>query len=356
MPRGKGRSSGIALFGILGLLVATSSLSCLKKKLSPVAPPDPTPGPAAPTSTATATAVHRAWLADTGNNRIVVIEDDVSAAVTTFSSYGAVALSGPTDVSVDTVSGDVWIADNGNGKVRNITPSGLRIATFDLDYALQVAAIPGTGEAWALEGNVGTVHRFGVGGEVAATSTVYGFPSGLVVDLSPGNFGGAWACAQGSNAAWKVGPAGAELQTILAGLGQPFDLAVDPNNGSVWVVNSSTNALKKFDSAGNIIFTYSGSFLIGPRSIAVDPRDGGVWVADGPTVLKVTSAGGIDVPPVPGFSSPRSLAVDPGDGSVWISDFGNNRVVKLRNDGVQLGVIDTADGTPFSSPEGIALR
>ncbi len=77
------------------------------------------------------------------------------------------------------------------------------------------------------------------------------------------------------------------------------------------------------------------STLGSAQDVAVNPNDGTLWVAEYLEVSHMT-ADGTPIQRVPGFLYPYSIAVNPTDGSVWVADSGNMQLVHLSPSGQEL--------------------
>ena len=138
--------------------------------------------------------------------------------------------------------------------------------------------------------------------------------------------------------------------------------------GNVYVADTNTNRIQKFDSSGNFLLAW-GSFgtsngqFISPAGVAVDAA-GNVYVADtsnhriqkfdgsGNFLLKWGSSGSGNSQ----FSFPNGLAVGTA-GNVYVADSNNNRIQKFDGSGNFLlawGSFGTSNGQ-FISPYGVAV-
>ncbi|NYT12820.1 MAG: hypothetical protein GKC03_09800, partial [Methanomassiliicoccales archaeon] len=158
--------------------------------------------------------------------------------------------------------------------------------------------------------------------------------------------------------------------TIFGGYGSkdgqfadPYDIAVD-GEGFVYVVDSGNRRIQKFDSMGNFVLAWGsagtgiGQF-IGPWGIAVD-AEGFVYVTDkaldrvqkfysnGTFVSMFGGTGTGDGQ----LSGPKGIVVDP-EGLVYVADSANCRIHKFDTNGNYSGKWDTR-GTE-SNPFGIAI-
>jgi tripartite motif-containing protein 71 len=159
-------------------------------------------------------------------------------------------------------------------------------------------------------------------------------------------------------------------------LNSPSGIAVDPSDGSVYVVDFGNNRVEKFNADG--VFqsqlgcasgvcpqgTGPGQFHF-PEGIAVDPSDGDVYVTDafnnrvekfgrtGSFIWQFGSAGSGDGQ----FSMPIGIAVDAATGSVYVADSNNDRVEKFDTSGAfesRFGSSGTGNGQ-FVAPRGVAV-
>ena len=117
-------------------------------------------------------------------------------------------------------------------------------------------------------------------------------------------------------------------------------VAIDNDNGWVYVSNASSAYINKYDLDGNFLLRFGGYepgdgvMKGGPREIAVD-GEGNVWVGDMPgfRVVKFDSDGNYllespspaEPPALGGFNQPRGVAVDSA-GRIIVSDTHNWRI------------------------------
>jgi DNA-binding beta-propeller fold protein YncE len=150
----------------------------------------------------------------------------------------------------------------------------------------------------------------------------------------------------------------------------PLGVAVRQSSGDVFVLDSGSGRVERFDAAGEFLALFDGSgtpaagFAF-PGGIAVDQASGDVYVADtGNNAVDVFSAAGAYLRQLDGtatpalmFSSPGGVAVDPGNGNVYVSDTGDNVVDVFDNTGAFVSSFDgsgAGDG-PFVGPTGVAV-
>jgi sugar lactone lactonase YvrE len=179
-------------------------------------------------------------------------------------------------------------------------------------------------------------------------------------------------------------------------LDRPTDLAVDNSDGSVWVADTLSNGLMKFDSAGALlnsletykkilalavhpatsdlwalsrdslgvlIFSRNGEprrishlALTRPADIDIDSRTGKVWIADGRRVIKLNERGQPDSLASTPFRFVKRLAADETSGGCWLIDYSTSinasYVVKLTPNGAP--AFDPITG--FDLPNSLAVN
>ncbi|MGH7453697.1 MAG: hypothetical protein ACRENG_20275 [bacterium] len=175
----------------------------------------------------------------------------------------------------------------------------------------------------------------------------------------------------------------------------PADLAVDKSDGSVWVTDTLTNGLMKFNNDGTramkndtykkivalavhpethevwalsrdslrvLIFSQTGALrrqanvsLQRPRDIDIDSRTGKVWIADGTRVIRLDADGNLEALSPPTFRLVYRLSADEVSGGCWLIDYStavrDSRIVKLAPNGA---LSFSAPG--FDIPESLAAN
>ena len=174
-----------------------------------------------------------------------------------------------------------------------------------------------------------------------------------------------------------------------------WDLAVDKTDGSVWVADSLTDGLMKFDSAGVLIKSLENykklvalavhpqtselwaldratlrvlifsprvelrrtlTFVLQrPADIDIDGRTGKVWIADGPRVLRLDANGGDEQLQTASFRQAYRLDADEISSGCWLIDYSTairgSDIIKLAATGETLF---TSKG--FDLPERLAAN
>ena len=145
--------------------------------------------------------------------------------------------------------------------------------------------------------------------------------------------------------AWS---SGATPPDGMFSIGGPYDIAVDPNSGDVYVTDRNANRVQKFDSNGNFLLKWgstgpnAGQFT-GPTGIAVD-SSGDVYVSESDGNHRIQKFDGNGGPlamwgsqgPNGGqfgaFNSPTGIALD-SSGNLFVVDTGNARIQKFSPTG-----------------------
>jgi tripartite motif-containing protein 71 len=170
----------------------------------------------------------------------------------------------------------------------------------------------------------------------------------------------------GNRFASALGAAG----TGNGGFQVPFAAAVDPADGSVYVVDSAANRVERLAADGAYVSQFGrtgagdGEFDA-PEGVAVDPADGDVYVADtgngrvekfnssGVFQSKFSTPGAFGAP----FVGPSAIAVDPSTSDVYVTDTGSDSVEEFDSAGTlvrQFGAFGFGAGQ-FDNPMGVAF-
>ncbi len=150
---------------------------------------------------------------------------------------------------------------------------------------------------------------------------------------------GALACTL-ARAAGAVAMPSAPVAEFPAGdaLEQPQSLAVDASSGDVYVLDSASETIDKFDAAGNpVAFTATGSYISGNQ-------------------LTGTPTGGLELD---GAASASEIAVDnaagPFAGDIFVAAENARAVEVFASDGEYLGALQGPGGPESIAPCGVAV-
>jgi sugar lactone lactonase YvrE len=313
-----------------------------------------------------------AYIADTGNNR-VLFYNATTGATTTFAGGASTVCGGATDsfgdgclatqatlnapraVAIDT-AGSVYIADTGNNLIRKVTPGTGLITRYAGGGSASTAGGTCSGLAASITSPVATAFD-ALGNGCPATLAVFSKPSGLAAD----NLGSIYVADTGSNTIRVIASngyvsnlagGGTVCSSAVDSLGDgcssnatvfnaPTALAFDNVNKALLVADTGDSDVRKiglgttFTVASNI----ATNILIQPVSIiAGNGQSGSSLSANGTGVGSQLNA-------------PTGVAVDPA-GNVYIADTGNGSV-RLVN--ATTGILSTIVGinaVPGTTPAG----
>jgi hypothetical protein len=118
---------------------------------------------------------------------------------------------------------------------------------------------------------------------------------------------------------------GAELWRA-SGFEMANAVAVDPNDGSVWVSVPGANSVLHIALDGTVM---GGAYAGNGAGISVSSEDSSCWIADSgkDQVSHVTAEGGLLWRGL--FRDPQVVAVNPIHGSCWVADMGHSQLVLL---------------------------
>ncbi len=295
------------------------------------------------------------YVADTGNNRIVV-------SATTFITAGGI-LSQPRAVAV-TPDGALYIADTGNNAIRRVDPVTGAVSTFGGGTPCALAndalgdGCPGASARFSAPAGlaadpIGNVYISDTGNNVIRELTAAGYVY-LVA-------GGASACT--TTGADTYGNGCGPTQAIFK---SPTALLLDPSH-NLYIADTGNNEVRKITAATNLVSAVAGTGqagasgngglattaqVNGPTGIALDAA-GSLYIADtGNHAVRVVNATG-DISTVvgnlgssgagtlPGVASGVLLnlpggVVASGIGKLWVLDSGNSRLFSLDRSSVAL--------------------
>jgi DNA-binding beta-propeller fold protein YncE len=315
------------------------------------------------------------YVADLGNEAIRKITP--AGEVTTLAGGGSPPkFSSPWGIAFDPTTGDVIVADTNHSVIRRVTQAGV------------VTIVAGRG---ATPGSVN-----GIGSEARFRG-----PFGVAVD----NNGVIYVADSANHAIRRIATNG-EVTTLAGVMGssgdsdglpgqakfnRPFDVAIDPTTGNLYVSDLGNNTIRKVTPAGQVT-TFAGNsavsgdrdgtgteaYFAAPWGIDVDSA-GNVYVADysNSKIRKITPAavvttfsgdgviGDTNGPAASSrFSGPAGLTIG-SDGALYIADGFNyaiRRVSPLGDTSTFAGSVPssgTADGAGtearFEFPKGIAV-
>ncbi len=135
-----------------------------------------------------------------------------------------------------------------------------------------------------------------------------------------------WLVEGGGTDLVRVTPDSRRVAARLGGYGGTTDLAANPGNGDVWVVDDGLGRVIVYQPRSGVTVSIPGLPL--PRAVAVDPYDATGWVCDAGQNLvhHFNPDGTIASLPIAPLDRPVDVAVDLDDGTVWVCELGADRV------------------------------
>ena len=302
------------------------------------------------------------YVADTGNSTVrrvtpagvVTTLAGTAGVLGSANGTGAAAqFSAPHDLSVD-ASGTLFVADSGNDMVRKLTAAGA-VTSF-----AGAAAVRGSSDQTGAAASFSS--PLGIATDVMGNTYVADYQNQTIRKMAPNGAVTTLAGSPGlSGSADGTGSA--------ARFTYPYAVAVD-SAGTVYVADTFNYLIRAITPTGAVTTLAGSAGMSGtadgtgaaarfnaPEGIAVDTA-GNLYVADGTTIRKITTPGGVvttlaGTPGVPGsmdgigaaalFYSPQGLATDR-NGNVFVADYGASTIRRVT----AAGVVTTLAGTPFT--------
>jgi hypothetical protein len=260
--------------------------------------------------------------------------------------------SNPYGISVDS-SGNIYVVESIGNRVEKF--DGTRNAANEWSGSNSVSGFDNPTKAAAFDGNIyvsDTNHwkivkinaSTGSCGDFLDFSYDYScYPQGLAFDAD-GNIYVAdnaysqilkFDCSGNPDTTWNL-----NVSNSLSGAGLSFNapegIAVDSNTGFIYVADTSSNVIRRFNSLGSYIDSFGDDMLISPRGLAIDANSN-IYVADTGN-NRIVKYSGV----TPAFSEtwgalgsgdgefnyPSDVAVDVG-GNLYVADSENDRVVYI---------------------------
>jgi streptogramin lyase len=227
-----------------------------------------------------------------------IAEFNSAGQVMTGSPYTAGGIDFPYAIAADT-DGSVWVADYATSTATHLAANGSSLSgvsgytSSDLDYVGSVA-LDAAHDAW-----FGRVEQNQVAEVTATGSTISAYSCGTACgsteSIAIDQAGDVWITDQEGSSVVELGSNGAKLQTLsgIGGIYTPQDLAID-GSGNVWLTNLDVPVSGQPYSISAITGANSGptstaispasgfgmdAGMEGPHGIAID-SSGSVWVSD----------------------------------------------------------------------------
>ena len=347
-----------------------------------------------------------AWGAATGTDGSIYISDynnyvihrftPTGTLIRTFSGRGSAPgqTAQPYNLAVDPNDGSVYMADLTPHEVEKYNAAGdpiwtVNVAAYGGYYTPRVAV---NSQGWVYVVNSHTVgnftHRLIVLNPNGSLRFSVTYNTG--VSSAPGSFGVIRGIAIGPNdEIYLADPYNRRITVVdqngtylrqfgIGGSGacrlggDLRGVAVDADNGWVYVVDNAQGQIEKFSLAGTCLDTFTApappdATAWGPRELTVG-LDHNVYVADytGVRVVVFNPSGDIvrmfPDPPMPapdgGLNQAEDVAVNNATGDVYVADTWNHRIQRFTNAGAFVQAWGfRGDGVPnaMSYPRGIAI-
>ena len=147
-----------------------------------------------------------------------------------------------------------------------------------------------------------------------------------------------WVTDYNNNQVVKLAQNGTELLR-LDDFYRPRRLALCESDQSIWVSDSGHDQMVHLDKNGNLLSRLDG--FDNPIGVAVDQRDCSVWIADyyHNQVVKLDPTGS-ELVRRGNFNGPGSISVNADNGNVWVADYGHHQIVKLTDTGLEITRLD----------------
>ena len=147
---------------------------------------------------------------------------------------------------------------------------------------------------------------------------------------------------------------GSDLRTLVDGLGQPRDLALDRDGGRMYWTDSGADKIQRAHLDGSRVEDLVTEGLKEPFGLALDKAGGKIYWSDwGSDKIQRSNLDGSEVEDLvaTGLNEPYGLALDLSGGKLYWTDWGSDRIQRANLDGS--GVEDLVTG--LNQPRGIAL-
>ena len=147
---------------------------------------------------------------------------------------------------------------------------------------------------------------------------------------------------------------GSDIRTLVSGLGQPRDLALDRDGGRMYWTDSGSDKIRRANLDGSRVEDLVTEGLKEPFGIALDVAGGKMyWTDYGTDKIQRANLDGSGVEDLvtTGLNEPYGLALDVAGGKMYWTDYGTDKIQRANLDGS--GVEDLVTG--LNQPRGIAL-
>ena len=147
---------------------------------------------------------------------------------------------------------------------------------------------------------------------------------------------------------------GSDLRTLVGGLMQPRDLALDRDGGRMYWTDSGADKIQRAHLDGSKVEDLVTEGLKEPFGLALDLGEGKIYWTDwGSDRIQRSNLDGSEIEDLvaTGLNEPYGLALDLGEGKIYWTDWGSDRIQRANLDGSEIEDLVTG----LNQPRGIAL-
>ena len=215
------------------------------------------------------------YIADTGNNRIVKLDQSGNASAV---STGLFSLSRPAGVALD-LNGDLYIADAGNNRVLEIAAAGgqafvINTTGFSLSNPSSVSIDKSNTLYIADTGNNRIVKLDQSGNAYAVSTGLFSLsrPAGLALDSNDDLY----ISDAGNNRVLEIAAAGGQafvINTTGFSLSNPSSVSIDKNN-TLYIADTGNNRIVSVPASGSPSLLFGGQ-IQSPLGVTIDGNGNG---------------------------------------------------------------------------------
>lgn len=181
-----------------------------------------------------------------------------------------------------------------------------------------------------------------IGGELSAA---------FAEDLATPGSVRAWVGDVAGGRLLRLTPDARDVLVSRSGFGTPYSLAVTQDFGPVWVADDQAGEVQVIDPA-NLVGPVTIAGVSQPFTMALDPFNATAWICDLSGAVHHYAANGAPAAPAALnvlFNQPGGIATSAADGAVWVTELAGDRVRRFARDGSVLGA------RPLASPSRVAV-